>query len=589
MKLGTGTRVFIGSALLVAVVVGISGAWLSAVLKSRLESSIEQELRTHLQAAREWIEVAPNMVTIQDVDPLTNRLGKATKLRVTVTDKDGLVLGDSDVVTPKVKDIDNHASRPEFKMARETGGVGVARRYSDTVNTDMLYAVTRYSRTDAYGYIRVAKPLAEVNQALEQLRTSLLVAGLLALAMGVMIGGIFSRVVNRTLSRLVLNARLLTDRAISSRSASSMRGDVGALARSITHMSEHLDKVMRTLARERDQFRAVLEGMQEGVIALDSSRRVTTLNESARDLFKFSSSNLGEPLASVCDIPEINELVNQPKLGQAVIREFDIAGTPKKTVMTRLAPLVGSKGVVIVAHDVTEMRRLERIRRDFVANVSHELRTPVSVIHANAETLLDGALENEVMSRKFTEAILRNSERLGSLIADLLDLSRIEAGRFELSLGPIMMNGAATRATESVRIAAERKNIKLDLDIEEDLAATADMRALDQVLLNLVANAIKYTPNDGQVIVRVRGAGERVRIEVEDNGPGIEEKHRGRLFERFYRVDPGRSKDMGGTGLGLAIVKHLVGSMAGNVGMIPAPQQGSIFWVELPADDAPPA
>jgi two-component system phosphate regulon sensor histidine kinase PhoR len=239
----------------------------------------------------------------------------------------------------------------------------------------------------------------------------------------------------------------------------------------------------------------------------------------------------------------------------------------------------------LVLHDVTEMRRLEAVRRDFVANVSHELRTPVSVIRANAETLLDGALEDEKRARTFLDALVRNADRLSRILADLLDLSRLEAGRYALDLEPIALSPAVEKVVELVETRAKEKSIAVAIDVAPELAAHADARAFEQVLLNLIDNAVKYTPASGHILVSARRVEELIRVEVTDDGPGIEPRHRARLFERFYRVDPGRSRDVGGTGLGLAIVKHLVESMGGRVGMEPAAgaPHGSTFWVTLAA------
>jgi two-component system phosphate regulon sensor histidine kinase PhoR len=272
----------------------------------------------------------------------------------------------------------------------------------------------------------------------------------------------------------------------------------------------------------------------------------------------------------------------QPKLGQAISSEFDLDCLPARTVLSRMTPLAASGGAVIVAHDVTDIRRLERVRRDFVANVSHELRTPVSVIRANAETLLDGALDDRSLSEEFVSAVLRNSERLSNLIGDLLDLSQIEAGHYEMNLVRISVSGAIRRTIDSVGHAANKKNMTISQAGTLDVQVLADMQALDQVLSNLVENAVKYTPVGGTVVIRSVAFEGAIRIEIEDDGVGVAPEHRDRLFERFYRVDPGRSRQMGGTGLGLAIVKHLVGAMGGLVGMRPSPEQGSIFWVELP-------
>jgi two-component system phosphate regulon sensor histidine kinase PhoR len=237
---------------------------------------------------------------------------------------------------------------------------------------------------------------------------------------------------------------------------------------------------------------------------------------------------------------------------------------------------------VIVMHDVTDIRRLENIRKDFVANVSHELRTPVSIVQANAETLLDGALEEPARARTFVEALHRNAERLSRIIADLLDLSRLEAGRYRFDIASVDVEEAVERSLEAVHEKALGREQNIEVSIPEGQAVLADAKALEQVLSNLLENSIKYTPRGGHISVRAEERGGQVRLEIQDDGPGIEAEHRARIFERFYRIDPGRSRDMGGTGLGLAIVKHFVESMGGRVGVDPAFPRGSIFWVTLP-------
>lgn len=247
-------------------------------------------------------------------------------------------------------------------------------------------------------------------------------------------------------------------------------------------------------------------------------------------------------------------------------------------------------------HDVTELRKLETIRRDFVANVSHELRTPVSVIMLNSETLLadDELVGSSPHARRFIEALYRNADRLSRLISDLLDISKLEAGRFRLALEPVSVFGAALRVMDMLEEKAERKSQELELDVELELLVFADAKALDQMLFNLIDNAIKYAPEGGHILVRAersdasRAAVERpfIRIEIVDDGPGLDAKHRPRIFERFYRIDDGRSRDVGGTGLGLAIVKHLAQAMGGRVGVHPNEPKGSVFWVRLIEADA---
>jgi two-component system phosphate regulon sensor histidine kinase PhoR len=257
-------------------------------------------------------------------------------------------------------------------------------------------------------------------------------------------------------------------------------------------------------------------------------------------------------------------------------------------LVAQVAPARSGDGAMLLLQDVTSMRRLETIRRDFVANVSHELRTPVSIIRANAETLLSGALDDPRFAGKMVDAIHRNAERLARILADLLDLSRLEAGQYRIELNALALAPAIEQAAASVETAAAAKQIAVTADVAADLVAAADAKALDQILVNLIENAVKYTPPGGHVWITARSRGERVRIEVRDDGPGIAPKDRERIFERFYRVDPGRSRDLGGTGLGLSIVKHLVESLQGAIGVDPNHPAGSVFWVELRAASVNP-
>jgi two-component system phosphate regulon sensor histidine kinase PhoR len=239
----------------------------------------------------------------------------------------------------------------------------------------------------------------------------------------------------------------------------------------------------------------------------------------------------------------------------------------------------------VVLDDVTEVRRLERVRKDFVANVSHELRTPISVIKANAETLLEGALDDPAAARRFVEGLYRHAERLGRLVGDLLDISRLESGRREMAVEPVALAEVADEVVESLRGEAEAKGVTITSSLPESLELNADAKALEQVFFNLIDNAIKYSPTGSRVELAAVPESTAVRVEVRDDGPGVDPKHRERIFERFYRVDPGRSREMGGTGLGLSIVKHLVEAMGGELGLEPRRPRGSVFWFRLGAVD----
>ena len=392
-------------------------------------------------------------------------------------------------------------------------------------------------------------------------RTSLLAGSIVALALSVLAAVFASRLFARTL-------RALVHQEVSGERKSNLG----------------------TLAQERRRLETILESLGEGVIALDDSRHITLVNETALRLLDLDESPVGQPLLAAVRLPALVELLDvaededEDEPDEPLATELELPGTSRR-LMARVTSLRAHQGLLVVIHDVTERRRLEAVRRDFVANVSHELRTPVSVIRANAETLLSGGIEDQRRAGGFVSAILRNAERLSTLVADLLDLSRLEAGRMPLSPRSLSAHAQVKRVTDSVGALAREKNVKLEVDVPEDLEIRADERAIDHILLNLVDNAVKYTPSTGHVVVRARQADGHVRFEVQDDGPGIDAHHRARIFERFYRVDPGRSKDMGGTGLGLSIVKHLAESMGGSVGIEPVRPHGSVFWVRLPAED----
>ena len=335
------------------------------------------------------------------------------------------------------------------------------------------------------------------------------------------------------------------------------------------------------ITAERDQLKTALQLMQDAVVVLDRNGIITLANEAAVHMFRSSTPVLGEPLSALADSAVLGTLLDRALAGETVTRELTVEQPVARTLQIRSVPLA-ALGVALVMHDITELRRLETMRRDFVANVSHELRTPVSVVRVNAETLLDGALDDELYARRFVSRIHRSAERLSHLVTDLLDLSRIEAGRYATKMDRVAVRNAVKVVMEDVSVQAEARNITVTVDVAPSLLAQADATGLEQILQNLIENAVRYTPVGGRVDVRGQQVSDQhVRIDVSDDGPGIAPQHRERIFERFYRVDSGRSREVGGTGLGLAIVKHLCELMGGAVGVDESEHGGSRFWVRL--------
>ncbi len=349
------------------------------------------------------------------------------------------------------------------------------------------------------------------------------------------------------------------------------------LAEWINFLAEDADRSHTALARERVLLSSVAEGLTQGVIAVDHDHRIELLNDAARQMLGVTSTPVGEPLIEFVRVPAVFELVDG---NEAATVEVQLPNGRKTLI--RVANRWGGEGRVLLLEDVTAMRRLENVRRDFVANVSHELRTPVAVIRANAETLRAGASADPVMAPKLIDGLHRNAERLARILADLLDLSRLDAGQYRLERTNVPLRALTEQSLTAVEPQAKAREITIHVEVPDGVSVKADPKALDQIFVNLIDNAVKYTRANGNVWIQAKPEDGHVRIEVRDDGPGIADKHRERVFERFYRADPSRSREAGGTGLGLSIVKHLAESMGGAVGVEPNAPAGSIFWLRLP-------
>jgi two-component system phosphate regulon sensor histidine kinase PhoR len=581
LRLGIRGKLFL---LLIVAVVAVelaAGFYLERELRVTMESRIESELVTRAETTRDLFEITTFDWETETVDDVADRIGKSGPTRITVIADDGKVVADSELDLAELMRVDNHADRPEVVQANAEG-FGLSSRYSQTLDTQMLYAAVPFDRGDVRGVIRVATPLSEVDAVIRRLRLILGLGGLLALAIAVFTGGLLSHFVSRTLRALIDAAHAMADSTgTRQRLPVSSKDEIGGLAGSFNRMAEDLEKTVAALADERNRFETVLESMDEAVLALDENEQITTVNRAARELLGLTSDVRSKRLIEAIRIPELGDLVKRAtKTGTATI-EFDLLDRGRRRVLARATPQ-SDEGIVLVMHDVTEIRRLETVRRDFVANVSHELRTPVSVIRANTETLLDGALDRPDQAKRFLEATLRHADRLGRLVADLLDISRIEAGKYQIDAHRVKLAPIVQRVFEAVEGKAEKKDMTLSLEVGDDIEAMVEPKAMEQVLVNLVENAVKYTPEGGHIEVVAIPKEDSLRLEVRDDGPGIEPAHRARIFERFYRIDPGRSRDMGGTGLGLSIVRHLVEAMHGTVGVEGRAPRGSVFWMVFP-------
>jgi two-component system phosphate regulon sensor histidine kinase PhoR len=585
LKLGIRGKLFTASLLLIGLMAVISGVLVETVMRGLLVARASDELTRLSAACVEALEVAPGTLTIGSHQQLARELGAATRGRVSVIATDGRVLLDSALSDAALRAVENHALRPEVLSAFKAGR-GVSSRYSTTLGTDMMYLAVRFKRSEVSGVLRLAMPLSDVDALIAHMRWLISGAVLLGLAVAAGMGVLASHFASRSLMELVTRARTLASGAHGERIAVGADDELSGLAGSFNRMADELERALSTLSIERDRSQAILESLSDAVLAIDANLAVSEVNGAALKLLGLARPPQGARLVDVVRVPPLIDIVNRAKAGETAHAEVIWHGPPRRTLLATANPQRARGQCVLVLRDVSELRKLESMRRDFVANVSHELRTPVSIISANVETLVSGALHDTERATEFLGAVQRNAERLARLVNDLLDLSRIEAGQYEVSLGTITAEGPVSAVFDLLEARAHDRGLTLHVDVEDDLTFIGEERSLEQVLINLVDNAIKYTPAGGRIGLDVKRDGAHVLFEISDTGPGVPESHRARLFERFYRVDPGRSRDMGGTGLGLSIVKHLVETMHGSVGMRPREGGGSVFWVRLAAANA---
>ena len=444
--------------------------------------------------------------------------------------------------------------------------------------SDRMFVALKVAAPGAAVVARASAPVVTPRATLTQLRIAVAFAGVAGLLITAGLLFAVGNQVERALQPAVSSAAAVKG---TNESKDGEYPDEDEGPQSLRSVAVDLGRTMGSLSSERNRFEAVLQTLEQGVLVLGPDDRLVTVNRAAYTMLSLPERTVGRTLLEAVRVPRLKALADAASKGGGHRDEFDLPSG--RRIDVRATQHV-DEGVVIVATDVTEVRHLERVRRDFVANVSHELRTPISVVRANAETLLDGALDDPSAARMFIEAIHRHADRLGRIVSDLLDISRIEAGRYALSPTTLNVGDVVDQVLDLVESKAIEKNIELAVSVDHQLEIHADRKAMEHILINLVSNAFKYTAEGWEVEVTAHApTPATVRIEVLDNGPGIDPAHRKRVFERFFRVDAGRSRDMGGTGLGLSIVKNLVEAQGGQVGVDPRSPNGSVFWFTLPA------
>jgi len=542
--------------LLLGLVLGVSLllAAVIAVLDRRLYARIGEEQVGQLQSEARLL--AAQWTRAGDADAIADAAGIATGHRATLIDTGGVVLGDSEFDQPRLGLLENHRSRPEVRDALQDG-TGQARRVSASAGDEELYVAVRMP----LGVSRVSIKTRSVDELFTRSRVDILLVGVGAILAVTLFGWFFSRSITKPIIELRDVAQSLAAGDLSRRPALSAPGEVGDLARAVHRLAEQLGARLATLEAEESLLTELFDSLTEGAIAVDAGRQVMRINDVGRIL----ASVDGEVPFPVDRLPNDDNLRDalQRALSGQVVEPREVT-LHDRTVSLVARPLTDG-GAVLAMYDLTPIRRLEQVRRDFVANVSHELRTPLTIVGGYAETLVDDSDMPLGNRHAFLQTILSNTRRMQRIVDDLLDLSRIESGGWRPNPVWCRIPDVVADVMVAVKPAAQAKDVVVRADISPNAERVfADPTALRQVLGNLVENAVRHT-SEGTVRVVARREGEIVSLAVSDTGVGIPAEHLNRIFERFYRVDPARSREQGGTGLGLAIVRHLVESHGGHV------------------------
>lgn len=591
-------KLFLSYALVILATVSSVGFLVLREYRRDIGERMEQSLRYELVALADLVDGSRPNLTLEGIQSQVDQVAKATGRRITVVAADGAVIADSDAVA---SEMDNHGSRPELVAAQELG-FGVERRRSATVGRELLYVGHGPGELGVKrDMVRVAVDLEFLDRDEAAVGRLILLGGGIASILALVVGAFIVRRISYPLDhmRRVVNALGAGDYSARVPGVGAVkRGDeLGEMAGALNRLGYDLGQTVADLSAGQERLRAMVAGMIEGVIAVDEGDRVTFSNYAARKMLglqgagpdgetaEFTGRVQGKIWAEVRGAGLESLLTAARRSDAAAQCELELSSTDVDAVVRAQAHrfMDGERvGVVIVLQDVSEVRRLERVRRDFVANVSHELKTPLTSIRGYVETLLDGAIDDEEHNIRFLEKIENNVHRLNHLVTDLLSLARIESEVGSLTLRPVDLHSVVNEALRRHERTAQLRDQTLESEsCAGSVRVLADLEALTQIIDNLIDNGLKYTPDAGTVMVRVRRDGSHAFLEVQDTGVGIPDEDQARIFERFYRVDKARSRAVGGTGLGLSITKHLAQAMGGGVELESEMGSGSLFRVML--------
>ena len=574
-----------------SAVILISSAFVGIIISHRVERDTLEEIRQSLQTQAIFLKEPAIRYLTNSHDSLLQEyirtLGAKVRTRLTVIKADGVVIADSD---ENPSGMDKHSDRPEILAAR-SNGLGIATRFSNTLGMRMMYLSLSVRRDgQLIGYVRTALPLSEIDKRLNQLRATIALSAVLSAIIALLLGLFLTRHFVKPLVFMTTVADAMSRGDYNRRLPTARKDEIGKLSQALNRMAVSCSERTDMINADRNKLSTILSGMAEGVVAVNQEERVVHLNEAAGILLGTSpKESMDKPIWQVTRVWEVSEI-----LGDALRDETNIQSNLQIITQTReqLIEMHASSlhdgqvklvGAVAVLHDVTELHRLEMIRREFVANASHELKTPITAIRGLVETLIDDKELDSLKRERFLGKIKDQSMRLSSIVTDLLTLSRLESKSSELEGISVDLCEIVIASVKPFVSIGEERGIEVETKVPDSpIKITGDEEALCQVVSNLLDNALKYTSKDGSVRVSIERQGDDGVIEVKDTGIGIEPNNQDRIFERFYRVDKARSRKLGGTGLGLSIVKHIAIAHGGYVTVESISGMGSTFRVFLP-------
>jgi two-component system phosphate regulon sensor histidine kinase PhoR len=581
------TRIFLTSAAAAAVTLAVATTLVSYSIRRTLDEQIERSLVNEARLAAETLSHR-KPATAGELDDEADALAPLVSARVTFVARDGTVVGDSDLDGEALRTVENHGQRPEILQAAQQG-IGVARRYSTTVSADMLYAAVpvRNPEMEALAYVRLAMPLVEVRDQLAAVRRIALVASGVGIVAALALGWGISVLLSRRVRAIAAVAERYAAGDLSRPARDYGNDEIGTVARMLDESVREIGRRAADLASDQARMQAILGGMVEGVIVVNEHGRVQLVNGAARSMLRVQDPTDGRHYLEIVRHPDIAAQLGAALRGTGT-DGLTLPQSPDLTIVARSAPVAspGARGAVLVMHDITDLRKADRIRRDFVANVSHELRTPLTAVRGYVEALIDGGAD-QADARRFLEIIGRHTLRMERLVRDLLRLARLDAGQEALEHLPCSVDSLFAGVETELEDAIEARRQTVERHIAPDAqTVSGDPAKLHDALRNLLENATNYSPEGARIVMGADRRNGRILLTVSDEGPGVPEADLPRIFERFYRVDKARSRDgrdPGGTGLGLSIVKHLIELHGGRVSAANRPHGGAVFTVDLPA------